>query len=39
MSESKMMLFTFYNYFDLPLKQVQVDLPLKLLRRIDCGCT
>ena len=33
------LLFSFYNYFDLPLKQVQVDLPLKLLRRIDCGCT
>ena len=28
--QSKMMLFTFNNYFDLPLKQVQVDLPLKL---------
>ena len=34
-----MMLFSFYSYFDLPLKQVQVDLPLKLLRRINCGCT
>ena len=35
--ESKM--FTFYNYYDLPLKQVQLDLPLKLSRRIDCGGT
>ena len=35
LSESKMMLFTFYSYFDLPLKQVQVDLPLKLLRELD----
>ena len=38
LSESKMTLFTFCNYIDLPLKQVQVDLPLKPSRRIDCGC-
>ena len=37
LSESKM--FTFNNYYDLPLKQVQLDLPLKLSRRIDCGGT
>ena len=37
LSESKM--FTFYNYYDLPLKQVQSTFDLKLSRRIDCGGT
>ena len=36
---SEFKVFTFYNYYDLPLKQVQLDLPLKLSRRIDCGGT
>ena len=34
LSEFKMTLFTFYSYFDLPLMQVQVDLPLKLFREL-----